>query len=114
MESLFEQSRQAIEKQAKGGHQHNEDDSSVPNATVNNVCCKLILASDPVTNIKRKLNQPQYEILSSLFYRYRPYPNDIPLCIVGRIVLISHHWWEVTLINKAKKRFNCNHRNPKC
>ena len=92
MESLFEQSQQAIEKQAKGGYQHNENDSSVLNATVNNLCCKLILALDPVTDVKRKLNQPQYKILSSLFYRYCPYPNDIPLCVVERIVLICHHW----------------------
>ena len=30
---------------------------------VNNVCCKLILASDPVTDVKRKFNIPKYEIL---------------------------------------------------
>ena len=83
MESLFEQSRQAIEKQAKGGYQCNECDSNILNATVNNVCCELILASDPVTDVKRKLNQPQYEILLSLFYKYHPYPNEIPLRIIG-------------------------------
>ena len=27
---------------------------------------------------------------------------------------MSHHWRDVTLVNKAKKRFGCEHRNQKC
>ena len=112
IKSLFEKSKYAVDKQAKGGHQHCNLD--VASTTVNNVCCDLILASDPLTKVKRKLNLPQYEILSSLFHKYRPYPNEVPLRIIGRVVLMSHHWRDVTLINKAKKRFGCEHRNPKC
>ena len=69
---------------------------------VNNVCCKLILASDPVTDVKRKFNIPKYEILSSLFNKFQQFPNDIPLCTLGRIVLMCHHWQNVTLINSVK------------
>ena len=110
MQSLFEQSKYAVEKQAKGGHQRDENSLDVAKITVNDVCCDLILASDPLTDVKRKLNLPRYEILSSLFYKYCPYANDVPLCIMGRVVLMFHHWREVTLVNKAKKRFDYNHR----
>ena len=79
MKYLFEQSKHAIEKPTKGGNQCDETGLNVANVAVNNVCCELILAPDPVTGVKRKWNWPQYEILSSLFYKYHPYPNDVPL-----------------------------------
>ena len=79
MKYLFEQSKHAIEKQARGGSQCDETGLKGANVTVNNVCCELILASDLVTDVKRKLNRPQYELLSSLFYKYHHYPNDVPL-----------------------------------
>ena len=58
IKSLFEQSKYAVEKQAKGGHQRDDSSLDVANTTVNNVCCDLILALDPLTNVKRKLNLP--------------------------------------------------------
>ena len=66
MKYLFEQSKHAIEKQTRGENQHDVTGLNVANVAVNNLCCELILASDPVTDVKRKLNRPQYEILSSL------------------------------------------------
>ena len=83
VKSLFEQSHQAVNKQAEGGYQHTKYNPEVMSNDVNNVCCKLILASDPVTDVKRKFNIPKYEILSSLFNKFQQFPNDIPLRILG-------------------------------
>ena len=114
MQQLFEQSQQAIKAQAQGGYQPDKVDHTVPSVEINNMCCNFILVSDPVTDVKRKLNQPQYEILTTFFHKFHSYPNDIPLRIVGRIVLISHHWQEVTLVNKAKRRLHCTHHSSQC
>ena len=54
MKYLFEQSEHAIEKQARGGSQRDENGFKGTNVTVNNVCCELILASDPVTDVKKE------------------------------------------------------------
>ena len=71
MQQLFEQSQQAIEAQAQGGYQPDKVDLTIPSVEINNVCCNFILASDPVTDVKGKLNQPQYKILVTLFRKYR-------------------------------------------
>merc|ERR1712240_950361 len=63
---------------------------------------------------KSSSNTPDYSIIGPLFSKYQDYSNDVPLRILGRIVLILHHWIDLTLIRKAKRNLNCPHKMYYC
>merc|ERR1712115_344996 len=114
IKTLFESSKVAIAKQAEGGtiEEYGGDESAI--ITMSNVCCDFISASDPLNDVKSSSKTPDYSIIDPLFSKYQDYSNDIPLRILGRAVLILHHWIDLTLIRKAKRNSNCLHKMYHC
>ena len=117
IKTIVESSRVAIAKQAEGGvfDGHDNDKSAI--TMMSNVCCDFISASDPQNDVNSSLmpmGGPDYSVIGPLFSKYQDYPNDVPLRILGRTVLILHHWIDLTLIRKAKRNSNCPHKMYQC
>ena len=114
IKTLFESSKTAIAKQADGGAIKENIGNESAIITMSSVCCDFVSASDPLNDIKQKSNLPDYSVLEPLFSKYQEYSNDIPLWILGRVVLALHHWIDLTLIRKAKRNANCIHKMYHC
>ena len=93
----FELRNAAVIKQAEGGVKRGncQDKSSV--CSISSIWCEIVSASDQINDITQKSNLPDYSILAPLFTKYQNYSNDIPLRILGRVVLALHHWIDLHL-----------------
>ena len=110
-------------KLSSGGHDVNsyEVSESSPDLTEQYLsktkkiaCCKFILVQDSVFHPCPKTTPPNWDFLVFLFDKYKFYSTNIPLRILGLIVLIAHHWQEKMLVSKAKQNLQCKHNLKKC
>ena len=75
---------------------------------VSSLCCDIkyiMVGNDYQSKISTK--NGNFELIVSLFNKYKYYDATIPLRIFGRVILFLHEWQEQTLISKYKSVHHC-------
>ena len=114
-EKLAEESAQGISLAVSGGF-HPDHEGLVDNDcdVVDNHAivtqCKFLFCQNSVTHPDPKFQVNDWEFISNIFDKYRLYSTNIPLRILGHLVLIVHQWKDCWLISKAKKSLDCRHK----
>lgn len=95
LDNIFEERKKGIQLLSSGGQNINikfsESSPDITKAQLskikNALCCKFILAYDSVITPSRTNTPPNWDCLTNVFYKYKYYPTNIPLRIIGWIVL---------------------------